>query len=120
MSASSLVGSFLGCNSLGDARDDHATSDRPLDEPVFFTITGDAPIHAALTEVKVTCITDAAVIVLVENGLSTIVAVDVEYSRRIVTKVRNVCGYLRSGRYGRCHKSLICGIVQAHCSNKGC
>jgi hypothetical protein len=62
---------------------------------MLIAVTGYAPIDAALTEIKIARIAYTAVIVLVGDRLSTIVAVDAERSNRIVMRARNVRGNWR-------------------------
>lgn len=57
---------------------------------MLIAVTGYAPINTVLTEIKIARIAYTAVIVLIGNGLSAIVAVDAECSHRIVMKARNV------------------------------
>ena len=69
---------------LSDAVDDDAVANEALEQPVVDAIASDTGIDACLTEIEITLLADAAVVVLVWNRLATIVAVDAECTSRKV------------------------------------
>jgi hypothetical protein len=72
----------LWCNNFSCAVDDLAILDKTLDHPVIISTTEVSIVHTALAKVKVTFITSAAMIMLIRNRLTALVAVDREYADR--------------------------------------
>jgi len=69
---------WLWCNGLRCAVNDLAILHETFNHPVIITTTENSIVNTALTEVEVTIITGAAVIMLIGDGLAAIVAVDRE------------------------------------------
>ena len=65
---------------LGDTIDDDTIANEALEEPVVNAIASDTCINACLAEIEITLFADAAVVVLVRNRFTTIIAVDAECS----------------------------------------
>jgi len=69
---------WLRCNGLGGAVDDLSILNKTLDHPVSITFTENTVIDTCLTEIKVAIITNAAVVMLIWDGIAAVVAVDRE------------------------------------------
>lgn len=68
---------------LSDTWDDYAISNEALDEPVIFAVAVDAFVDAALTQVEITILADAAVIVFVGDSLATVITVNAESATEV-------------------------------------
>ena len=73
---------------LGDAWKDDSVADESFDQPVLLIIASHSSIVAGRTQVEVAFLADAAVIVLIWDGLAAEVAVDAEGASREVMERR--------------------------------
>lgn len=53
-----------------------AIFDHSLDQPMFISMAGSTAVHASLAKIEVTVLTDAAMVMLVGNGVVARVAID--------------------------------------------
>lgn len=65
-------------NSLRGTRNDLPALHKTLDHPVLVTATEHTGINTSLAQIKVTVITDTAVVMLIRDSLGAVVAVDGE------------------------------------------
>lgn len=73
---------------FGNARNDSPITDGSLNEPVIVSVAGDTSLNACLTKIEIALLTDAAVVVLVGDAFTTVVAVDAECAGREVVEGR--------------------------------
>ena len=73
---------------FGHARNDIPITDGSLNEPVVVSSAGDTSLDAFLTKIEIALLTDAAVVVLVGDRFTTVVAVDAECAGREVVEGR--------------------------------